>query len=297
MARIKRQVLDPEQVRGYIKEHMKFVMINNRIFDDFYENRELYYHPLKDEMYIDRNTKIETNFSDLDMVIFIFIHLLQLNKITLYEKEMAAYLGCHERYLKESIKKINLIRGNVKAQYNPHRDIIDILSEPKEVSLINYKMDRKGRRSKSPVPEWYVDFIPDHKKTKEGTTPINFFAVTIDDLDLLTKGYLTRPEFILYLFFIRIHKEKSEQQKPFNLRNSTIAERLQIKGADTTLNKYIDKLESLGLIQINYPKNYDDKLMFRQEPSREFIPIANLAYMEQYRVEEQIDELAVHEFS
>lgn len=299
MARKKRELLSSDQIRDYIKSHMPFVMINNKIFDDFYENRELFYHPIKDNgVQLDYETKIKANFFDLDMVVFIFIHFIQINKVSLYPKEMASYLGCSEKALKESLTKLGLLRGKVKAKYNPYQDVTEILTEPKEVPLICLKMDRKGNRSKSPVPEYYIDFIPDHKKTKEGTTPINFFAVTIHDLDLLTSGHLTRSEFLLHLFFIRRHTEKHENQKGFHMSNSYIAECLKIKGANTTLNTYIDKLENMGFIQINKPKNYQEKLIFRQEPSREFIPKFNLKYMDQYRLaaESQFDELCGNGF-
>lgn len=37
----------------------------------------------------------------------------------------------------------------------------------------------------------------------------------------------------------------------------------------------MDHLTTLELIQVNHPKNFDKKLLARQEPSYEFIPIFN----------------------
>lgn len=274
--RYKRQVRTKEEIRGILEKHQQFVPINNRIFDDLYEKDKIVYRLIleKENRYSD---PIETTFTDLDMIIYIFLGFLQRCAITLYPKEIANYLQCSEKQFNASIQKMRGIQVEANnRQYGEKFSITD--RKPMLISEKNETAFENGKHTKAKV--WYPNFNADIAEKDGEVRKVNFFHLTIYDFDLLTERKLTRKEFILYVFLIRLD---TDNNKHFYIKYSTIGERLKIKGLDTTLSGYIEKLKSFGLIEINLPQNYDRKVLSRQEPSYELIPIFNRQKLREMR--------------
>lgn len=268
MARIKRTLRTAEEVRNIFKENeYGFVMINNNIFDQFYEIEEHPYHEYKSHGKI-KNT---VTFSELDLITFIFLKFMNNYKFTLYLDEIAEYLQCSVKQLKFTMEKLQTLQGTINTP-NGER-------QRKLVTQKEYVGFKDGKKAK--LKEWYIDFDCDTKIVKkdgeEVEVPYNFFMVTINDFDLLINGKLTRKEFVLYLFLLRIYNFDSE---PIYISNSKICERLNIKLYDT-VQSYINKLSNIHiddvpLITIDKPRNYNDMIFMRKEPSCKYLPTYNL---------------------
>lgn len=298
MAKKKRTLLDSSKIEEVINSGMSFVQINNRIFDDFYSKEQLTYHPRIEKrkgegaICIDNENTTTTTMNDLDMIVFIFLNFLSINKITLKTIEMASFLRCSEKRLKDSLEKLRMLEGVVNSRYNVHAEgERELIPSGNRVPLIIEKAGQGYDNGKlKRLPEWYIEFCPNYKRSKDTYIPINFFAVSLQDLKLLLNDYLTRQEFIFYLFIIRADTDQ-EGKKPVYWSNSKLGERLRIKGTDTTINAYVDKLLNLGLIEVNQPKNYEENIVKRQEPSRQFIPIISRRLNAEYRASLESDSI------
>ncbi|MEH7574399.1 hypothetical protein, partial [Cytobacillus firmus] len=137
--------------------------------------------------------------------------------------------------------------------------------------------------------KWHLNFDCDYKREidkggKENDTPINFFKVTIYDLDLYTSGLLNEQEFITYLYFIRSYNSGNEIWHSIN----KLSEKLNIKDTRIT-EKIVERLlvtrvkdqfcredEDFPLVHVDRPNNYKRKIRERQQPSSFYKPVYNI---------------------
>lgn len=278
--RYKRQLRTATTIRWLIEEMQPYVPISNKLFDALYEQESILYSPIKNGTFFQEK---ETVFTDIDLIIYVFLTFLHRAAVTLYLEEIAGYLKCSKKQLSNSIGKMRGIKVDLNNSYSYGRRILHevrnyLITEKNEAIYIEEERQKKGKYRRGKV--WYTNLEIDHKESGDEMKPANFFFVTIDDFDLLTDGKLTRKEFIFYLFLLRTDTNNKHR---FYLKNTTIARRLKIKGVDTTLASYIEKAEKLGIIQINYPENYEKKVMAGREPSREFIPLFNRSRLSLYQ--------------
>jgi AraC-like DNA-binding protein len=271
-----------EEIEKIINESgMNYTLINNRIFDDLYEQQKksIPYYKSRDEV---ENVDI----TELDLVTYIMLQFMMINKFTLNYEEMARFIGCSSKQLKHSLKKMAGIKVKGNARYSP--DLGKTLKAEFEDRYMITNKEHKAfnPRSKKSVKtqHYYTNFIPDHKDLEvenKKPKPINFFMVTLDDFKLLTDGVLERNEFITYLFLLRINKFKST--KPFYISISKIADRLNYRLPET-VDKHIEKIKSITidgspLVEEQRPMNYDLQIMKGEEPSAYYQTTYNLSKM------------------
>lgn len=259
-----------EEIRKIIEENgMKYVLISNGILDEFYTD----------------GTVDERQFTELDVTVYIFLQFLMVNKLTLSYEEIASYLGCSSKQLKKVLIRLQEFKGKVNAVYYPYEDRVKIIDE-KSVPLITEKThsayNPKTMKNEKRL-HWYTNYIPYYKAVKKEVVPVNFFMVTLDDLDLLTNKVLTRNEFVTYLFFLKAYKYGTSDEHQMWWKLSTIAETLNYKLVKT-LHKHIEKILSLTINNIPLleeirPKNYDLQIDKGEEPSSRYIPRFNLSKM------------------
>ncbi|KQL54525.1 hypothetical protein AN964_14165 [Heyndrickxia shackletonii] len=233
--RIKRK---PKEIREMIETtDMKYIMLNNRLFDDFYSKGKVTYKPVlmkeknKDTgkveeywLYHDGKTVdySENNipepktatFDERDFLIIILIKFLQQQNFVGYSKELADYLfkskkDNNDKRMKQRLKKLQVLQGTVNNIYH-HKDKKRVMHlDGTQVRLINEeKVEGYEGNTKRIFYKWHLNFDCDYKiekdkDKKETEVPTNFFRVTIYDLDLYTNGILNEKEFITYLYFIR----------------------------------------------------------------------------------------------
>ncbi len=325
--RIKRK---PEEIRKLIGESgINYVMINNRIFD-LYNAGKIDCGLIKKkkekdsdpDIYVDldgneyeysqKDKKFKTTFNERDFIIFILLNFLDLLDYKGYSVEIADYFGYSDKRVKERLKKLQFIKGDTNSyfrrktktrQYFDEDDLqktgnINFLSEVKEIGNENGKSRIMNR--------WYVHYGCDYKKEeievdgelKSDDVPINFFPVTIYDLDLLTKGLLNEKEFITYLFLIKSYNTAKANTVNYSMR--ALSKNLGIKNEATT-EKYINRLldlrikdefcevdqdQDFPLIHRQSNKNLQQKLATRNEPSYKYFPIYNTTTMQKLNGQE-----------
>lgn len=299
----KRTLRKPEELRELIENSgLKYVMINNRIFDDFLEKGGNYYSPKKvideknkKEEWKDHEGKvyefsqindIYATFDERDLILFIFLKFLEQQEFSGYTQEIADYLRYSDKRIKPRLNKLEFLTGS----YNHLTNENEI--QEKRARLIN-KKNIKGYENgkKRSFNKWYVTFNCDYKKEVDHKTgelkfiPENFFIITIYDLDLYTKGILNEKEFITYLYLIRSYDSKKE--KAISQRISTISSKINIKNSSITelifdrliniriKDKFCSVDEDLPLIHVSKPANFSKKILIREEPSYYFDPIYN----------------------
>lgn len=287
MARIRRDLRSPETIRKTIEDGgIKYVMINNRIFDDFYEKGTI--------TQTKSGKEFTVTFNELELILFIFLKFLDKYDFQGYEDEIAQYIGYSTKQVKTALKRLQLLRGEMNNRFiqkDQAREIIEDGEPLHKEPLVKEKIVNGYVNNKlTPMKRWHVDYDCDYKKEVNEDTgeilyvPTNFFTVTIYDLDLFTKKILSKGEFIMYLFFIRKYKSGFD---PVWFKTSTIAESLRIK-LHGTAQKYIDRIVNLRikdiyceenqdfpLVHTRKPKNFNDKLTNNHEPSIGYIPIYN----------------------
>jgi hypothetical protein len=273
--RQQRNLVRINEIRNIIEENgMKYVLIPNGIFD------ELYMKELDED---------EQRFSELDLVAYIFLQFMMVNKFTLNYEDFAGYIGCSSKQLKVALKRLREFRGKVNAKYSAAIDKVKLIVEC-EVPLISEKTHSAyNPKLKKNIKKlhWYTNFIPYYKQTKkvgkEINLPYNFFMITIEDFDLLTNGTLSRNEFITYLYLLKTYKYGANDESQMYWKLSTIAENLQYKMTGT-IHKHIEKLLDLKigdvpLLEEIKPKNYNLQILKGEEPSSRFIPRYNTSKM------------------
>lgn len=322
----KRILRSPQEIRELIEQSgLHYIMVNNRIFEQFYEVGKAVYTPLpvhkkaRDEAeyfkindkhilekvdYSDSKTLYEVNFNERDMIIFILLTFLDQIDFQGYTVEIANYLGTKfDKRIKERINKLRVIQGEV----NSYRGSGErkYWSEPKPIRFISEKKVKGFENGKQvTLNRWYVNYECDYKQEtdKDGNLidkPENFFMVTIYDLDLLTKGILNEKEFITYLYLIKSYNSGKDDAIYQSI--STISEKINIKDINIT-EKMLKRLVSLRvkdkfspnpitdypLVHTEKPKNYNDNLTKRLEPSLKYYPIYNRTTLQKIKGEEVI---------
>ncbi|MEC1726943.1 hypothetical protein P9E34_19735 [Schinkia azotoformans] len=291
--RIRNVVRTREEIDSVIEKNgHKYILIPNNIFDDFYEKKATVTRKVmeknKDTGELEEKEKIE-HFTELDMIVYIFLQFISKNKITTNKNRIAEYLDCSSKQLSVSLKKLRLYEGKINARYNPYHNVVDIIEETvepliTEKSYLAYNPKTKKRKQ---ALHWFVNYIPYYKikkkKDKEVAVAVNFFMVTFDDLQLLLDGTLTRNEFVTYLWLLRVYKYGATHDGQMWWSYSKIAERLNYKLPETIQN-HIEKLleikiDDIPLLEEIRPDNYDLKLLQGEEPSAKFIPIYNPSKM------------------
>jgi len=277
---------EKEEIRRIIEETgMKYATIPNGLFDDIYTKNNI--KGLVQEEIGGKKQWIEgdTKFTELELIVFIFLQFMMMNKFTLTYTQFAEYIGCSSKQLKVVLKRLQHFKGVTNARYSTHTDGI-VIDEEKEVPLITEKLhtayNPKTKKNQKTL-HWYTNYIPNHKETKnksgESIKPINFFLVTLDDFELLINEKLTRNEFVTYLFLLKAYKPSVDVNHQMYWKLSTISEHLNYKLV-TTVHNHIEKLLSLNidsvpLLEEIRPKNYDMQISKGEEPSSRYIPIFN----------------------
>lgn len=286
LSRVRRNIVKGREEIDFIIDTngMKYIFVNNNIFDDFYEKGKVKCrvagrketHDLIEE---------DVKFTELDMIVFIFIHFMSKNKFTLNKSEMAKYINCSSKQLKVSLDKLRKLEGKTNIRFRRVSDDIEIIDE-KSVPLISekyysaYNPKTKKRQQKL---HWFVNFLPKHEmKIVEGVekaVPINFFMVTIDDFRLLLDDTLSRNEFITYMWLLRRCKYGVQNKGQVWWSYSKIAEYLNYKLPETVQNHIeillATKINDTPLLDEIRPDNYEFKIMQGEEPSSKFIPVYN----------------------
>ncbi|KYG34928.1 hypothetical protein [Alkalihalobacillus trypoxylicola] len=259
MGRIKRKkIRGYDEIKNYIKSNLAFVQVNNNIFDDIYEKGKI---------------------TEADLIVFAFLQLINQNKLVLSKMEIAKYLKMSDKQIRTSIIKLGEIKSKTNARYHwIYGELREV--DEQEAYLVNKKIHAAYNpvaQKNQKITHYYVDFIPPVKSAKSGEVKYHsYFNVHIDEFDLLHNGILNRKEFITYLFFNRINREKAN--KSIYITISKLSERLNIKLNQNT-HKYVNKLIDLDLISEVRPANYNFKIDNGEEPSSSYTPIHNLALM------------------
>jgi|GEM_PF-5199538 len=302
----KRIVKNPAEIRQIIYESgLKYVMLNNRLFDDLLSNgNKVEYTPKYDEednVYYDhkgsilegynQEDKLFTTFNDKDLIIIILLKFLEQSKFKGYTVELANYLNMSEKRLKEHLNKLLFINVNVNSTFaRNERKYSDGGYNCRLIS--NKKVTGWEGNIKRTYLQWKMNFEHDYEPvTKDGKVnhvAKNFFRVTLYDLDLYISGLLNEKEFITYLYFIKSYNEN------MNIWHSVVkvAEKVNVKNP-TLIQKMINRFEVLRLknefcdesnkdfplIHIDKPANYEKRLRNREDPSCCYRPVYNLSIM------------------
>ncbi|MCK0470866.1 hypothetical protein [Halalkalibacter sp. APA_J-10(15)] len=269
MGRIQRQKLRSyEEIKGRVIQHLSYAQVNNFIFDEHYEKGKI---------------------SEADLIIFIFLQLMHINKIALTKAEISKFLNISDRQIRDSIKKMSKTKGVTNAEYCRHKQTVE-MKEPFEVNLITVKEHKAfnpDTRKSNKMDHFYVDFIPEVKSEEVDGQEIavyqKFFSVHIDEFDFLREGILSRKEFVLYLFLNRIHNK--DRKKLAYISITRLSERLNIKMPENTM-RYIEKLLNLGLITETRPENYEFNIENGIEPSSHYMPVYNLQKINDANIKE-----------
>lgn len=286
MARKKRILIGKgkKEINKLIEETgMKYVTIPNGLFDDIYCKSEVK-GVIQQEGEDGKKQWVEsdTKFTELELIVFIFLQFMMLNKFTLTYTQFADYIGCSSKQLKVVLKRLQYFKGITNSRYSRYEEKT-VVGEENEVPLISEKVhtayNPKTKKNQKTL-HWYTNYIPNHKVVKDkASKPINFFIVTFSDFNLLIDGKLTRNEFITYLFLLKAYKPSVDDNHQMYWKLSTIAEHLNYK-LTSTIHSHIEKLLDLhigetALLKEIRPKNYDSQIDKGEEPSSRYIPIFN----------------------
>ncbi|MGD6896083.1 hypothetical protein [Bacillus infantis] len=322
----KRSLRNPKEIREMIEESgMKFVMLNNRLFDDFYSVGKVEYKPVlkqvkKEEknnkeregiieywedykgaktLYKDNNNKVcSATFDERDFILIIFLKFLSQHNFQGYTQEVADYLfpsekGQNNKRIKKRIKKLRYLQGVVNNEYNHKSQKRAMFENGAKVRLINEEkvIGYENGTSKRTFYKWHLNFDCDYKREvkevngnkSEVETPINFFKVTIYDLDLFTSGVLNEKEFIAYLYFIRSFNEGKQiwhsidaLSEKLNIKDSRITEKIVERLSSLRVkDKFCEEGQDFPLIHIDKPSNYERRIMDRMQPSAYYKPVYN----------------------
>lgn len=204
---VKRQLRKPSEIRSMFEEsEMKFVMLNNRLFDDFYSKGKVDYNPIlsseKDgDFWIDYKGKkhpysqcntgkywiddkgkkqpYQATFDERDFILVIFLKFLSQHNFQGYTQEIADYLfpsvnGQNDKRLKERLKKLSFLQGTVNNIYNQKEQKRIMHPDGISVSLVNEEKvegyEDGTTKTKRIFYKWHLNFDCDYKKEtdKEG---------------------------------------------------------------------------------------------------------------------------------
>ncbi|MCR4367093.1 hypothetical protein NT852_14915 [Bacillus amyloliquefaciens] len=274
----RKHIKGKEEIQKIIESSgIKYLLVNNKIFDELYVKEEL-------------------KMSELDLITYIHLQIMMLNKITLSAKELASWIGCSEKQIRVVISRLREYKVTCNCRYSPHESKVVITDDGEEriISLITEKNQvvyNPSTKSNKKVKHWYPNLIPDHKKGKDKPIPVNFFLVSLKDLNLFTQGQLSRTEFITYLFLLKTYAYGKEDKDQVWMRYNFIASKTRRK-LSQTIQDHIEKLKSLSidgtrLIRQMYPNNYQLRIDTGQEASSKFIPDFNVKTMDELKLEKK----------
>jgi hypothetical protein len=314
----KRILRTPKDIRDMFESSsMKFVMLNNRLFDDFYSKGSVEYKPLlngkdgdtwldhkgDETPYSNDNNKMcQAHFDERDFILIILLKFFSIHKFKGYSKEIADYLKYSDKRIKERLRKLQFLQCEMNNTYNHKNDKRIMQPEGVKVRLLNEESEDgyENGTVKRKFFKWHLNFDCDYKveinnKKEEVFTPINFFKVTIYDLDLYTSGLLNEKEFITYLYFIRSFNASKEIWHSVN----ALSEKLNIKDTNIT-EKIIDRLlvtrvkdcfckedETFPLIHVDRPHNYERRVRDREQPSSYYKPVYHTYTIQRLSEDEQ----------
>lgn len=317
----KRNLRNHADIRNMIEEtDLKYIMLNNRLFDDFYKIGKFKYTAfetiengvtqytdykgsrVKDYDFNEELTKpqLTVTFDERDFLLLILMKFLSLHSFKGYPKEIAMYLtkdNANDKRIKERIKKLQFLTGKVNNKYSFKTKERKMYPEYIEVPLINEEVVSgfEEGKIKRKFNKWHLTFDCDYKEEVAAETgeviqtPINFFIITIYDLDLYTNGTLNAKEFITYLYLISSYNAKKDIWHSID----KLSENLNIKDARTS-EKIIKRLQEIRikdqfsteeypdypLIHTKQPENYSKRVRDRERPSAYYIPIYNIKMRE-----------------
>lgn len=308
---VKRTKRKPKEMREMLEDtDMKFIMLNNRLFDDFYTKGKVEYRPLlnkKGDTYTDHkgneypysefsdvSKKITVTFDERDFILVILIKFLSQLKFKGYSIELANFINekWSDKRIKERLKKLQFLEGVMNNIYEQKNKKRTYYQNGVKVRLINEeKVQGYENGNKRTFYQWHLNFDCDYKKEldkekNEIEKPINFFKVTIYDLDLLTSGLLNEKEFITYLYFIRSYNPDKEIwhsmeaiSEKMNIKDSRITEKIMERLVEIRVkDKFNDEEnQTWPLLHVKRPDNYEKKVRNREQPSSYYIPIYNIS--------------------
>lgn len=302
MARIKRELREQKVIRQAIEENgLTYVMINNKIIDLY--KKGYYEYPIKqiDEHgnYTCTGEFKKVKFDSRNFALYIGLQFLNKLEFWCYIDEIANFMGWSVKRTKDRLKELQEIYlpMNNRTTKGLKKELLD---EPRLFPLVKKHNDRGFEANrKHKTYRWYTPFDCDLKEVKNPDTgkmelkAHKFFMVTIYDLDLLLKKTLDDDEFALYLYIIQTFNSSDKEKKGLALTTSKIAENMRVKDPNV-IQKRLNKLTSLKvedkfwdgevkntcpdgfpLIHTTKPKNYNMKLLTRNEASLYYYPIYN----------------------
>ncbi|MEH7381782.1 hypothetical protein V7138_15070 [Bacillus sp. JJ1533] len=296
MPRVKRQLRSQEEIRSLFESQgIKYVMINNKIMDLYQRGYFEYKVKTTDEKgnYIETDEVRKVKFDSRNLALYIGLKFLDKMEFWCYVDEIAAFMGMSVKRIKErleELQEINLLMNNRLMKDGKN----ELLKEPMRFQLVKKHKDRGFERNrKVKTYRWYTPFDCELKEvtnpeTKEVELKAHkYFMVSIYDLDLFINGILDEHEFALYLYLVQCYDSSDKESKGIAQTTSKIAENLNVKDVDV-IQRRLDKLinlrvkdrfclenEDLPLIHASKPKNFNHKLMTRQEPSLHYYPVYN----------------------
>ncbi|MFJ7680322.1 hypothetical protein ACIQXQ_20045 [Peribacillus sp. NPDC097198] len=295
--RQKRTILKgKDAIKKIIEDNgMRYTFIHNGLFDELFTKESIkglvpvrINDPDNPGKTITTWEMGETKITELEVVVYIFLQFMMINKFTLNYKEFADYIGCSSKQIKVALNRLESFEGTTNGKYSSAEDRITIVDE-RSVNLITPKMHSaylptiKGSIHSR---HWYTNYIPNYKKSKDDKLlPVQFFMVSIDDFELLTEGVLSRTEFLTYLFLLKSYKYGTKDEGQMWWRLSTIAETLNYKLVKT-VHTHIEKLlntkkDGVPLLEEIRPNNYELQILKGEEPASRYLPRYNTAKMKE----------------
>lgn len=287
MARQKRDLRKGFTIRKLFEDNgIKYIMVSNKIMDLYQQGYQ---------EYIDKETSEikKRTFDSRDLALYIGIEFLNRMEFWGYLEEIEYFTGMSMKRIKPRLEKLEAI----ELQMNNHltkNGKNELLDTTRGYPLVKKHKDRGFERNRTvKTYRWYTPFDCDKKSVKNPETKenelqsINYFMVTVYDYDLFVNKILDAEEFALYLYLIQCYDSSSEENKGIPQSTRKIAENLNIKNVDVMqrrLNKLIEMRikdrfcpddENYQLIRTTKPKNFNTKLVTRQEPSLHYYPIYN----------------------
>ncbi|MCP3738794.1 hypothetical protein [Rossellomorea sp. BNER] len=294
MGRTKRIERSAKEIRNVIENQgLKYILVNNDLFKLYKQGKYNTGETIKDKKTGEEKDLI-LNFDARFFSIYIGLKFLDQIDFFGYKKEVASFIKekLSERRLRERLDNLKKIKMPVNNRFSKADGKHVLLENPKSVDLVRKRGEIGFERNrKVKTDRWFCPWDCNRKlvKTENGKElkPYDFFAVTIYDFDLYRNGILNDEEFVLYLYLVKSYNSNDKDKKGIAQTVSKIAENLNVKNPDI-VQKRLDKLvnlrvrdaycnegEDFPLLQTTKPKNHNQKLLTRNEPSLHYYPIYN----------------------
>ncbi|KMY50557.1 hypothetical protein [Peribacillus loiseleuriae] len=311
----KRILRKHEDIRKMIEDtDMKFIMLNNRLFDDFYKLGKIQYRPKlisdKDgdryinydgmvypyQEFADKEKMLTATFDERDFILIVLLKFLSLHNFKGYTKEIADYLGYSDKRVKERIKKLQFLEGTMNNTFYHKKKERTMYPDGVKVRVINEESEDgyENGNIKRKFYKWHLNFDCDYKREVDEhgeiqDTPINFFKVTIYDLDLYTSKLLNEKEFITYLYFVSSYNANQDiwhtmdkLSENLNTKDVKITEKIVARLIELRVkDKFVDENnQDFPLFHVKRPANYEKRVKEREQPSAYYIPMYNVQMCE-----------------